>query len=79
MSNRIRGHVTVENTGKGIKFQQILAWLTMLFGAGLWMAGSTEPGAAAGPTETLKNAYMTMGGAAAWMVVLRVLRWWHHD
>jgi len=78
MPDRVRGHVTIEKTGKWLKFQQMLAWMMMVVGAGMWIAGATEPGAAAGPTETTKNAYMAMGGAAVWMVVLRVLRWWHH-
>lgn len=79
MAGRVRGHVTIEKTGKGIKFQQLLAWATMVFGVGLWMAGASEPAAASGLTETSKNAVFTMAAAGVWLVVLRILRWWHHD
>jgi hypothetical protein len=78
MAGRIRGHVTIEKTGKGLKFQSILAWLTLLFGVGLCVAGYSER-ADGGLTETAVNGYWTIGSAVAWMVILRMLRWWHHD
>jgi hypothetical protein len=76
-------HVTTEATGKGIKLQQLIAFVMLLVGLGLIIAGmqtvgghGAEPGTGGG---------MFLGGvlmftvAVVWRIVLRMLKWWHHD
>lgn len=78
MVDRIHGHVTIEKTGKGIKVQQMLAWMTLLFGVGLSIAGHTDRHAV-GMTATAANGYLTVTSALVWMGFLRMIRWWCHD
>ena len=78
MAGKIRGHVTIEKTGKGIKFQQMLAWITLLFGVGLCVVGHSDQNAV-GMTETAANGYATVASALVWMMFLRMIRWWCHE
>ena len=76
-------HVTTEATGKGIKLQQLIAFVMLIVGLGLIIAGvqtvggqGAEPGTGGG---------MFFGGvlmftvAVVWRIVLRMLKWWHHE
>ena len=74
----VRGHVTIEKTGKGLKLQQLFAVLLMIVGFFVAaLSGAASEGNGKPP------ASMTYGiGATAigffWYVVVRVMRWWHH-
>ena len=76
-------HVTTEATGKGIKLQQLIAFVMLLVGLGLIIAGvQTVGGQDAAPGT---GGGMFLGGvlmftvAVVWRIVLRMLKWWHHD
>jgi hypothetical protein len=76
-------HVTTEATGKGIKIQQLIALVMLLAGLGLIIAGAQTVGAQGAAPGT--GGGMLLGGmlmftvAVAWRIVLRMLKWWHHE
>ena len=76
-------HVTTEATGKGIKIQQLIALVMLLAGLGLIIAGAQtvgEQGAAPGTGGGMLFGGMLMFTVAvAWRIVLRMLKWWHHE
>lgn len=74
----IRGHVTVEQTKKSLKMQRLLAILTLLFGIGLVIAGQQTGQDKVDAQLTQVNGTLTIIAACIWIVVLRVLVWWHH-
>lgn len=76
---RVRGHVTTEATGKGLKLQQLLAVLLLIVGfmwAGL-SAGLAEPGKAAAASGVSTGIGISAAGFV-WYAVVRMMRWWHH-
>lgn len=79
MADRIRGHVTIEKTGKWIKFQQLLAWSLLLGGVGFTAYGYSEPAAKDGLTENAIKGAAGMAVAIVWLQILRVVRWWCHE
>jgi hypothetical protein len=79
MADRIRGHVTIEKTGKWIKFQQVLAWVLMFVGMGYSAVGYQSAPAAGEMNENLLKGFAAMTFALFWMSVLRIVRWWCHD
>ena len=76
-------HVTTEATGKGIKIQQLIALVMLLAGLGLIIAGAQtvgEQGAAPGTGGGMLLGGMLMFTVAVlWRIVLRMLKWWHHE
>jgi len=76
-------HVTTEGTRKFIKIQQLIAFVMLLCGLGLIVAGAQTVGGQGAAPGT--GGGMLLGGvlmftvAVAWRIVLRVLKWWHHD
>jgi hypothetical protein len=75
----IRGHVTIEKNRKSLKFFQTLAALTLIFGVVLIWQGAGQPAdAAIGPNKTLTNGIFTTVGGLAWLLVTKLLMWWHH-
>lgn len=75
----VRGHVTIENTGKSLKMQQLLSLLCIVIGFGIAaiaigtrQAGTTEISSAA-----MGGSLMFVGGLA-WRMVTRIRVWWHH-
>jgi hypothetical protein len=75
---QVRGHVTVEQTGKGLKFQQLLAVLLIICGF-VFMgitAGTMEKGAK--PPASFGYGAGAIAIGFAWYLYARVMRWWHH-
>jgi hypothetical protein len=79
MAEQVRGHVTIEKTGKWIKFQQLLAWSLLLGGVGFTAYGYSEPAAKDGITMNAAKGAAGMGFAILWLQILRVVRWWCHE
>lgn len=69
---------TVQNTRKSIKFQQGLAFLTLLLGVGLIVTGvsTQEQGE---PSQAMINGILTSVAACVWLVAMRLAKWWLHD
>lgn len=69
---------TVQMTRKSIKFQQGLAFLTLVFGAVLIVMGASEqePGK---PSQSMINGILTSVAACVWLVGMRLAKWWLHD
>ena len=77
MANEIRGHVTIEKNRKSLKFQQLLAIMTLGLGIALVVIGaqSGQDGKVAAATV---NGSLTTFGGLVWLVVVKALMWWHH-
>lgn len=77
--DNVRGHVTIEKTGKWLKLQQIVAFLLFVVGLIVLMvaAGSREPGSTEVP-KAFGNGAAMAGIGFVWMMVVRFLSWWNH-
>jgi hypothetical protein len=74
--NEVRGHVTIEKHRKSLKFQQLLAILTLVLGVVLVVIGSQQQGEATA-AATINGGLTTFGGLV-WLAVVKSLMWWHH-
>lgn len=77
-SDRIRGHVTTESTGKGLKLQQLLAILLLIVGFCWMVIGSQGPRVDGKPPAGMMTGGYAAAAGMVWYVTARVLRWWHH-
>lgn len=77
MVETVKGHVTVEATRKSIKFQQLLATLTVITGIVLLVVANQSPEDPA-KEATIVNGTLTLTGGVIWSVFMRLARWWHH-
>jgi hypothetical protein len=77
MADQIKGHVTTEKHRKSLKFQQLLATLTLAFGVALIVFGfqGSQPGKT---SEAAVNGGITCFGGAVWLFITKALMWWHH-
>jgi divalent metal cation (Fe/Co/Zn/Cd) transporter len=74
----VRGHVTIEKTGKRLKFQQLLAVMLIITGffvAALSGAASNGNGK---PPESITYGIGAAAIGFVWYVVVRIMRWWQH-
>jgi len=69
-------HVTIEQTGKSLKLQKVLATLTLVLGAILIAAGFQFASPEAS-RKTIANGWLTLAGGAIWLLSARALSWWH--
>ena len=70
-------HLTIEQTGKSLKLQKVLATLTLVLGAILVAVGFQYASPEA-PAKTIGNGWLTLAGGAVWLLSAKVLAWWHH-
>jgi hypothetical protein len=70
-------HVTVEQTGKSLKLQKVLATLTLVLGAILVAVGFQYASPEAS-RKTIGNGWLTLAGGAIWFLSAKALSWWHH-
>jgi hypothetical protein len=77
-------HVTVEGTQKSIKIQQLIALILLVSGPVLMIIG-TQIAAGTNRQDAPAGGFMLIAGtimlfvAVVWRIVLRVMKWWHHD
>ena len=75
----VRGHVTIEKTGKSLKLQQLLGLFCIVLGLAMALLGiSTDA-----PGGTEPSAFATAGIllfmlGLVWRIVTRMRIWWHH-
>ncbi len=68
--------VTIQKTSKGLKGQQLAAWLTFIGGIALFSSMMPEPGSRM-PPAGIAGGLVTIAGFF-WILVNRWQRWWHH-
>ena len=75
----VRGHVTIEKTGKSLKMQQLLSLLCIVIGFGIAAIaiGTRQPGTTEISSAAMGGSLMFVGGLV-WRVVTRIRVWWHH-
>ena len=75
----VRGHVTIEKTGKSLKMQQLLSFLCIVIGFGIAAIaiGTRQPGTTEISSAATWGSLMFVGGLV-WRVVTRIRVWWHH-
>ena len=76
LANEVRGHVTIEKNRKSLKFQQLLAILTLVLGIVLIAVGSQHQ--SEGVAAATVNGSLTTFGGLVWLTVVKILMWWHH-
>ena len=75
----VKGHVTIEKTGKSLKLQQLLSLGMIVLGFVIVVSSvaASEPG-----TKTVSSATtagsMTLVGGLLWRVVTSIRIWWNH-
>lgn len=74
----VRGHVTIEKHGKSLKLQQLLSILTLVLGIILVVVGSQQIGQDGAIAASTVNGVLTTFGGVVWLVVVKILMWWHH-
>jgi hypothetical protein len=76
----VRGHVTIEKTGKSLKMQQLLSLGFILLGFTILAAvvAGREPGNTEVSSAASVGSLMFVGGLV-WRVVTRIRVWWHHS
>jgi hypothetical protein len=75
----VKGHVTIEKTGKSLKMQQLLGLLCIVLGlvlVGLGVSANT-PGSREPSALAMVGAPLFVLGLA-WRIVTRMRIWWHH-
>ena len=73
----IRGHVTIEKSRKSLKFQKLMATLTLILGVVLIVMGGSENGQD-GMSQARLNGTLTVAAAIFWLGTTKALIWWHH-
>jgi hypothetical protein len=75
----VRGHVTIEKTGKWLKLQQLLSFLCIVLGFTITAVVVTtrQPGTEGVSNAAVVGGFMFVGGLI-WRVVTRIRVWWHH-
>lgn len=75
----VRGHVTIEKTGKSLKLQQLLSLLCIVIGFGIAAIaiGTRQPDTNEISSAAMGGSLMFVGGLV-WRVVTRIRVWWHH-
>lgn len=71
-------HTTIEQTRKSLKLQRLMASMTLFFGVGLIIMAANN-GEKPDSSPTMINGILTTVGGIAWIIGLRVAKWWHHD
>jgi hypothetical protein len=75
----VKGHVTIEKTGKSLKLQQLLSLGMILLGFTILAAAiaSREPGTTEVSSAATGGSLMFFSGLV-WRAVTRIRIWWHH-
>jgi len=68
--------VGVERTSKSLKLQRLLAVLTVAIGVAMAIAGCPAEDGRCGPAFPF-GLLLAFAGSA-WLVTVRILRWWRH-
>ena len=70
-------HVTIEQTGKSLKLQKVLATLTLVLGS-IIVAVGFQYASPEASRKTITNGWLTLAGGAVWFLSAKALSWWHH-
>jgi hypothetical protein len=70
-------HVTIEQTGKSLKLQKVLATLTLVLGL-IIVAVGFQYASPEASRKTIANGWLTLAGGAVWFLSAKALSWWHH-
>jgi hypothetical protein len=74
----IHGHVTIEKSRKSLKFQKLMATLTLVLGVVLIVIGASDKGQD-GMSPASLNGTLTVAAATFWLGTTKALIWWHHS
>ena len=75
----VKGHVTIEKTGKSLKLQQLLSLGTILLGFGIAaIAIAARPPESKEVSSAVVWGSTMFAGGLLWRVVTRIRIWWNH-
>ena len=73
----VRGHVTIEKTGKSLKLQYVIAVCALLAGTMITFNAAGESGKG-GPNSAMSVGSGVIIFSLIWLAVTKVKIWWHH-